>query len=60
VNLNAIFACPSGDRAKDLVEIALSPDAEGYPGDWRTASGATGKVMESGWTWYYDFILAAW
>jgi hypothetical protein len=56
VNLNAIIACPSGDRLEDSVEIAFLPDAEVGLGDWRTA---TGKVMEGGWTRYYNFILAA-
>jgi hypothetical protein len=59
VNLNTIIACPSGDRLKDLVEIALLPDGEVSQGDWGTPEGATGKVMEGGWTRYYDLILAA-
>jgi hypothetical protein len=60
VNLNTIYVCPSGDRLEDSVEIALLPDAEVYLGNWRTAEGATGEVMEGGWTRYYNFILAAW
>jgi hypothetical protein len=59
VNLNAIYACPSGDRLEDLVEIALLPDIKVYIGDWRTPERATGEVMEGGWTRYYDFILAS-
>jgi hypothetical protein len=39
-----------------LVEIALLPDTEVYPGDWETER-ATGEVMEGGWTRYYDFIF---
>jgi hypothetical protein len=34
VNLNAIIACPSGDRPEDLVEIALLPYAEISLGGW--------------------------
>jgi hypothetical protein len=60
VNLHTIIVCPSGDRLEDSVEIALLPDTKVYLGDWRTPETATGEVMEGGWTWYYDFILAAW
>jgi hypothetical protein len=60
VNLNAIIACPSGDRLEDLVEIALSPDAEVRVGDWRSLKRVTAEVMEGGWTRYYDFILTVW
>jgi hypothetical protein len=56
VNLNAIIACPSGDRLEELVEIALLPDAAAYLGDWITPKSATGEVMDSGWTRYYYFI----
>jgi hypothetical protein len=59
VNLDAIIVRPSGNRLEDSVEIALLPDAEIFPGHWRTPEGATGEVMEGGWTWYYDLILAA-
>jgi hypothetical protein len=60
VNLNSIIVCPSGDRLEDSVEIALLPDTKVHLGDWTTPEGATGEVMEGGWTRYYDFILAAW
>jgi hypothetical protein len=60
VNLNTIIACPSGDRFEDSVEIALLPNKEVYLGDWRAAGRAIGEVVEGGWTWYYNFILAAW
>jgi hypothetical protein len=58
VNLTTIIACASEDRLEDSVEIALLSDAEVSLGDWIAAAGATGEVMESGWTRYYDFILA--
>jgi hypothetical protein len=60
VNLNAIIACPSGDRLEDSVELALLPNEKVYLDDWETAAEETGEVMEGGWTRYYDFILAAW
>jgi hypothetical protein len=60
VNLNTIIVCPSGDRLEDSVEIALLLDADLYLDYWRATQGATGEVMEGGWTRYYDFILAAW
>jgi hypothetical protein len=60
VNLTTIIACASEDRFEDSVEIALLPDTKVYLGDWRTPEGATGEVMEGGWTRYYYFILAAW
>jgi hypothetical protein len=58
VNLDTIIACYSGDRLEDSVEIPLLLDAEVDLDDWGTLEGATGEVMEGGWTWYYDFILA--
>jgi hypothetical protein len=57
---NAIITCPSGDQLEDSVEIARFPGAGVYLDDWTTAEGATGEVMEGGWTRYYEFILAAW
>jgi hypothetical protein len=57
VNLNAIIGCTSGDYLEDMVEVALLLDAEIFLGSWRTAMG---EVMEGGWTWYYNFILAGW
>jgi hypothetical protein len=52
MDLNTIIAWTSGNQLEEMVGIALLPDAEVYPGDWRTASGATGGVMDGGWTWY--------
>jgi hypothetical protein len=60
VNLNAIIGCSLRDRLEDWVEIALLPDAEVYLDHWRTLERATGEVVEGGWTWYYNFIVAAW
>jgi hypothetical protein len=52
VNLNTIVVCTAGDQLEDLVEIAFLPDAEAYLSDWGTAAGATGEIMEGGWTRY--------
>jgi hypothetical protein len=60
VNLNAIIVCSLRDRLEDWVEIALLPDAEVYLDHWRTPERATGEVVEGGWAWYYNFIVAAW
>jgi hypothetical protein len=61
VNLQTIIVCPSGDYLEHLVEIALFlPNEEAYLADWRAPERVTGEVMESGWTRYHNFILAAW
>jgi hypothetical protein len=60
LNVDTIIARISGDRLEDMVEIALLPDAEVDLGRWGIPSSVTWKVVENGWTRYYDFILAVW
>ncbi|KAF7337072.1 hypothetical protein MVEN_02144400 [Mycena venus] len=51
VNLNAAFAIPPGAGFENgLVEIALLPDADVRLIPWTIDQGATGVVMENGWT----------